>query len=661
MTALALDIESYGAVEKNLRGDNLPPQTQYHPRKCMEIDHVRYRDLIQTVSLTKIEGCPSPARLPEGRALWLAGISPGETMVFNFGEVSHRRMLLSHLSKATILLGHHLSYDLLFLRFLPRFRRILRKQLIIDNSVLNYLFSEVRPERTQKNIAVLLGTHQYKRTLKEGRFPDPITLVKGHSCATYCAQDTHTSVHNAARLAADILERHPNTDKLSPYCIRYFSDCIWCCVLKAEAGVAMSLPILERISHKAECRRTYTRDAAAHKYGLKLGGKNSQASQSRFIDECIAEVPHVYPLLEKTPTPPRRLSWSKTNREILLDHLPTTSPRYHALRLAQVDSEASKLLTSYTRKLLTVQLIRKNRDVGLAYPNWRCVPTPTKDETDDAGGQKQCRPSASDPGVQTFPPIVRTAYRSRYPHGVLTFFDCSQHELRTAAAISGDEYLVDAYRLDLDLHTERAKQIFDEDVESSPTFRKLERQCGKHANFTDLNRGGWKILRATIYKKGGGLVVSEEFCREIVSSRRKQRAGLMEWQDSLLDFARQHHHIALPFTGHTRVFLPGTKYLDNQIVNFPIQGCAACAVWAIEHRFATHHLTEAEPRHLFLNVYDAIVVDNLNMELAKQTVADLQCSMQWVATNGYWAWLQDKYGNTVPMKGDIKLMEVPNA
>jgi DNA polymerase I-like protein with 3'-5' exonuclease and polymerase domains len=303
--------------------------------------------------------------------------------------------------------------------------------------------------------------------------------------------------------------------------------------------------------------------------------------------------------------------------------------------------------------------------VYLGYPTWFIVPSPTKDDSDDEGGQIQARPSVKSPPALKFHPAIRNAYRSRWPGGVIVKWDQSQHELRTAAMLSGDEYLTRAYTSDppIDLHTDRARQIFGKDIEKHPLFKRVYRQAGKHANFTDLNRGGALLLLNTIFKKSDGVIVPLSLCREIVADRRTQRPGLIAWQDRLIRHAKKHHYVELPFTGHSRHFLPGAKHEDSMIVNFPIQAIAALTVWAIEHIFCTEHLPNINDpqcdRFLFLNHYDALFTDCRNKEVALEVVDSLQSSMEHVQNAHYWAWWTELTGHEIPLLGDWSLIDGP--
>lgn len=121
----------------------------------------------------------------------------------------------------------------------------------------------------------------------------------------------------------------------------------------------------------------------------------------------------------------------------------------------------SKLLSSYGRKWLD-----RVRD-GRLYPDWKPI--------ESRAGRMSC----SAPNVQQIPrdPRYRQAFRA--PAGrLLVKADYSQIELRIAAKVAGDEVMLRAYREGADIHTLTAQRLLGrQDV------TKGDRQIAKSANF----------------------------------------------------------------------------------------------------------------------------------------------------------------------------------
>jgi len=601
--------------------------------------------------------------------------------VFQMAKPKERASLLEWIQWADVLLNHNIAFDLLNLRALPQFRRALsHNHLLVDTQVLNYLDSEIRPERTLKNISPLLGTHVYARTLKDGRFPDPISPdPDGYTLPGYNAEDTHATTLNAAELARRILDRpdRADTHKLSAESLSYFSDCIWGAIVKAESGLPMSTSYLRRLGSRLQARKTYTHMATAVGHNLLLGGKDSVKSQAAFIDAAIVEIgQHIrsHPMLEHTDKR-HDISWSIPNRLLLRENLPPSSRYRTALVLADSYKSADKTL-GYVEALLdktrqgkyTDRLIPHatkpagNSDTQIGYTTWYITPSAFHDESDEGGGQIQARPSCKNPPAQTFPPIIRLAYQSRWEGGVILVFDFSQHELRTAALLSGDPFLVAAYQENRDLHAERAQQIFGREIIHDPKFQDYYRQAAKHTNFTDLNLGGPEMLQHTIKKKGG-ITLPIAQCRAIVADRRNQRPGLSLWQDAIIAHGLTHHYIELPFTGHSRSFIGIDRKKQKEMVNFCIQAPAAITVWYVCHHFLRHFYPDLQPLGclLFLNLYDALWLDCRTEKVAKEASACLYSSMEEVQNNGYWSRFISLTGNNVPLGAATKLLKGPNA
>jgi len=166
VTVLSLDIETYGAVAGCVN------QTNFHPQKSIVLDGCPEADLIQTVALT-----------------WRDPFGECQSGFFRWKDRGTQARLarwLRHLTTSISALppktapryppglwGMNIKFDVLFLR---RCSTLLRCHLrppfpLLDMSVVNYLNSEIRPERSLKNIAPLLRVARYE----EGR-----TCQKGH-------------------------------------------------------------------------------------------------------------------------------------------------------------------------------------------------------------------------------------------------------------------------------------------------------------------------------------------------------------------------------------------------------------------------------------------------------------------------------------------------
>ena len=685
---ISLDIETYGAAATNGRGQMLPAQTVFHPARAIATDGVARQDLVLTCAIT-VAAAEPPYEGPAD--MWnldrVAALQPGPTFTLNLTDPTSHDTLLAWLRHAHTIVGMNLPFDILWLRaYTPALALALNgRHTLIDLSVVNFLHSELRPERSLKSLGPVLGTHAYNEaaTLKDGRrFPSP-TSPELHA---YNAQDTHNTMLAVAHLARRIQHDYPGTDKLSSYSILHFSETLWSTIRMSEAGIPFSLSKLTHLETTL-LRQAEEASNCAAAGGVLIEGEGSVQSQREFLDRCIEDiqVTHpdflLHPLLTYTEKN-RQLSWSSENRRLIASHLPESHPARTIFECADKHATAQKIVSSYTYPLLrhrrtkptdksSVILPSTERPViGIAYPTWYTVPSVPKDSGSE-GGTIQARITCKNPAAQTFPSVIKDCEESRFPGGSIVSFDLSQIELRVAAILSGEPTLLAAFNDGLDLHTERTLAIFGQDAKDRPDFKAL-RQIGKTVNFADLFGASAARLQRSVLDMSGTLYPMP-FFEQIVSSRYAQRPGLVGWQYSLCKQAETTGYIELPYTGHTRTFTGfrlderawrtrhelkqvlarGGKSMISEVCNFPVQATAGNVMLAIQnfiHRTLgplTSPTSHLQPR-LFLQVYDAIYFDC--PPGTEQQAADLMwAAVEFVGTAGYWHELCKRSGHHAPL------------
>ncbi len=684
---ISLDIETYGAAATNGKGTLLPAQTVFHPARAIATDGVARQDLVLTCAITVAASEP---RRPAKGTLDLDGIAslvPGSTFTLNLTDPTSHACLSAWLRHSDVIVGMNLPFDILWLRaFSNEFAMLLSgRHTLIDLSVVNFLHSELRPERSLKSLGPVLGTHSYRddATLKDGRrFPSP-TSPDLHA---YNAQDTHNTMLAVAHLARRIQQDYPGTDKLNPKCVSHFSSTLWSTIRMSEAGI----PFRFRTLHNLEDRLLLEADQASNcaaAGGVLIEGEGSVQSQREFLDRCIADiqVAHpdflTHPLLTYTEKN-KQLSWSSENRRLISSHLPDTHPARAIFECADKHATAQKLVSSYTYPLLRHRRTKPtdkssvlipcagNPIIGIAYPTWYTVPSVPKDSGSE-GGTIQARITCKNPAAQTFPAVIKDCEESRFPGGSIVSFDLSQIELRVAAVLSGEPTLLAAFNDGLDLHTERTLAIFGPDSKERPDFKAL-RQIGKTVNFADLFGASAARLQRSVLDMSGTLYPMS-FFDQIVASRHAQRPRLVEWQHSLCKTAESQGHIELPYTGHSRTFTNfrlderawrtrrelrqllarGGKSMISEVCNFPVQATAGNAMLAIQNHIhrnlgpLTSPTSHLQPR-LFLQVYDALYFDcPLGTEdHARDLMAE---AVEHVSECGYWYELCSRSGHHAPL------------
>lgn len=680
---ISLDIETYGAAATNGRSTALPVQTVFHPARAIATDGVAREDLVLTCAITVAAAEPETLNSLEG----IASLQPGPTFTLNLTDPTSHGILLAWLRHAHTIVGMNLPFDILWLRaFTPALALALNgRHTLIDLSVVNFLHSELRPERSLKSLGPVLGTHSYRdaATLKDGRrFPSP-TCPDLHA---YNAQDTHNTLLAVSHLANRIRNDYPATDKLSAYSIRHFSDTLWSTIRMSEAGIPFSLTRLSNLEADLIKQADEATNCAAAG-GVLIEGEGSVQSQREFMSRCIEDILPTnpdflsHPLLTYTEKA-RELSWSSENRRLIASHLPDSHPARTIFECADKHSTAQKLVSSYTYPLLrhrrtkptdrsSVLLKRTDRpDIGVAYPTWYTVPSVPKDSGSE-GGTIQARITCKNPAAQTFPAVIKDCEESRFTGGSIVSFDLSQIELRVAAILSGEPTLLAAFNDGLDLHTQRTLAIFGQDAKDRPDFKSL-RQIGKTVNFADLFGASAARLQRSVLDMSGTLYPMT-FFEQIVSSRYAQRPGLVGWQYSLCKQAETAGYIELPYTGHTRTFTGfrlderawrskrelkqvlarGGKSMISEVCNFPVQATAGNVMLAIQnfiHRALgpiTSPTSHRQPL-LFLQVYDALYFDC--PAGTEGHAADLmQDAVEFVGTAGYWSELCNRSGHHAPL------------
>lgn len=653
---ISLDIETYGITRFTTAGRLLPEQTVFHPARSIDADGCPVRDLVQTVSVTVAD-----------RDVQLADLRPGPTFVFQLHLDAHRRHLARWLAHAHTILGMNLQFDLLYLRSQPDLRFHLSHQTLIDLSVLNYLHSELRPERSLKALGPILGTHAYPKEQldRTKRYHD----ARDPELHRYNAADTHNTLLACAELARRIRSDYPSTSKLSPECITHYSDTIWTVVRMSESGVPMDRAGLLRLEGDVVSRMRDAEDSAAT-LGLVLTGPGSTKSKLALMQSTCEWIenhkdPSIrsHPLFQLTETK-KEIAVNDVNRQLFLSYQPPTDLA-DQLNLLGTYSSNQKLLSSYLYPLLRHQRMdpankssrlvpRPGGSVGVSYPTWFVTPTASKDGAGGEGGTLQGRITCKGFRHQTDPDEIKKHYRSRWPRGHIVGYDLSQIEMVVAGLLSGDEALCSAFRAEppLDLHTSRATQVFGPDILKDPDFKKVYRQAAKGANFGDLFRAGAPTLQTQVFKMTG-VVVPMSICENIVKTRAASRPGLWSWQERLIKETRARGYVELPFIGQSRRFMGGDAYDVSEIVNMPIQCTAGNVLLRIQHHL--HHtlpsINAAAPDILmFLNVYDAIYFDCRSDTAVDRLDTLFRDAFTYVTTQGYWDRLCAELGRSVPIR-----------
>lgn len=222
-------------------------------------------------------------------------------------------------------------------------------------------------------------------------------------------------------------------------------------------------------------------------------------------------------------------------REKIKDHLEFDSDAYQWLEILDTYKRLEKLRSSYVDNL--PDYVASD---GRVHPDFKIH------------GTEIGRLSASDPAVQTIPrPGTGEVDGVRWGKAVRDLFtvpegwrwvkiDYSQAELRVAAALSGDKFLMDVYTQGRDLHSEVAVAMYGDD------FTKEERQLCKNFNFSYLYGG-------TQYSFANEVGLDMATARRFVRRYNKVMSGLSEWKNKQFSMLRRRGYVDTP-TGRRRRF-----------------------------------------------------------------------------------------------------------
>jgi len=356
---------------------------------------------------------------------------------------------------------------------------------------------------------------------------------------------------------------------------------------------------------------------------------------------------------ESDPSSIFREDPSETRDFALLDALPANTASSLQLRAVSSVHNVGGIMDRYLYPLLvgrgkghtdpTTCLIE-----GLVYPRW--YPVPSDWEDGSGGGTKQCRIVAKGPACQTFPPIIKKCIISRYSH--LIWFDYSQIELRVAALLSNDPWMMGEYsKSDCDFHLGTARKLFGE------KDAKKYRQVGKILNFLLIYLGEAKRFQSTLFKEEG-IVMSLSQCQTHIDNWWKAAPGLRKWQEETYESVCEKGYFELPLAGQSRLFLGNRSEVRNQIkeiVNMPVQAIAANIMLSAQFELQWAFKKKRMKAILPLNVYDAATI-----EFPRTEMYSVKKEMERILPNPpYYQALCATLGRTLPLKYDLTLTEVP--
>ena len=278
-----------------------------------------------------------------------------------------------------------------------------------------------------------------------------------------------------------------------------------------------------------------------------------------------------------------------------------------------------KLLSTYVEAL--PQLV--NRVSGRIHTSYNQAVTATG------------RLSSTNPNLQNIPirdqlgKPIRAAFVASDADHTLVAADYSQIELRLMAHLSGDEALIEAFRVGEDIHSATAARLYGK---NSADVSSDERRRAKTANFGI-------IYGISAFGLAQRLDIPNREAKELIENYFASYPGVKAYMDGAIQRAAEDGYVETMFA--RRRVLHDIKSSNRTVrgvaernaINAPIQGSAAdvmkLAMVEIRRRF----IAEGIRSQMIMQVHDEVVIDTLNSELeavkrivkeAMESVAELR-------------------------------------
>lgn len=374
---LSLDIESYGAVK------GLPNQTVFQATRAMVTDKCPRDQLVQTVAV---------AWRDDGRTRIATWNVQRDTEAHAFSVF----MRTYYQRGGRAILGMNTQFDIGFLRawnMLGGWKK--ERYDLLDLGIINYLHSEVRPERSLKNLSLILRSADYsdELNLKAGERYESADDPKLH---LYNAKDALATLVNYDRLSFAIRRDYPDSPKLSPYCLDWYNRLLWFAVEASESGVTFDREQLIGVDRRMTLRAERIAKIIRAKGGT-IEGEGANKWKKSFVEAALVEAGLVGDRrVHRTPKT-KAVSFGEENLNLLAGCLTPHSDSARLIRLWQQFITARDICGRYTKPLLLGRKRTKSSpynkksivlESGQAHPTWYVVPSLFENQS---GGTKQGR------------------------------------------------------------------------------------------------------------------------------------------------------------------------------------------------------------------------------------------------------------------------------
>jgi DNA polymerase-1 len=187
------------------------------------------------------------------------------------------------------------------------------------------------------------------------------------------------------------------------------------------------------------------------------------------------------------------------------------------------------------------------------------------------------RLSSNNPNLQNIPirtergRKVREAFVAKDDSSVLFAADYSQIELRLIAALSGDQGMIEAFKLGQDIHAATASKVYGVSLEE------VDRDMRSKAKMVNFGI----IYGISAFGLADRLNIARGEAREIIDSYFEKYPRIKEYMDESIAFARDHGYVKTLFGRKRHLKDINSRnatvrgFAERNAINAPIQGSAA--------------------------------------------------------------------------------------
>ena len=241
------------------------------------------------------------------------------------------------------------------------------------------------------------------------------------------------------------------------------------------------------------------------------------------------------------------------------------------------------------------------------------------------------RLSSVDPNLQNIPIRTKEGRRIRYAFlpehddWKILSSDYSQIELRVLAHIAGDKHMIDAFKNNVDIHTNTAMRVFG--ITNPDDVTSEMRRQAKAVNFGI-------VYGISDYGLSQNLNISRKRAKEFIDRYLEEFQGVKDFMESVVKEAREKDYVETLF--HRRRYLPDIhssnfnlrSFAERTAMNSPIQGSAADILKMAMIELDREMRERKFKANLLLQVHDELI-----FEVPQDELESLQSLVEEVMEN----------------------------